>query len=263
MQVLGETAHRVGPFASDRFRYDRDLIRVAGGTLRLGRPSDPNWPAPILSKGAAVARVQQALVDLGHALPRGGVDARFGPETYGAVLAYKTRHNIRTPTGVLDGIVGPRTISHLDRAVVGRPLPACALPAQTAELTYENGGGPVPYYERGWLPCGADWKIAWLQAGFLLPPAMAHRSRNHTCQLQVGRPTRLHTGRLITDADATFRVRAAIQAASRGTNEWRLRQDPWASPDFLLCATFKRLLLTQLQSRLPGARLYPFGHGCR
>ena len=108
------------PFRSRRFQLSparSELEAVAGGRARLGRPGDPNVPAPIVSQGPAVREVQQALVDLGFALPRLGVDGKFGDETYAAALAYKRAHNIRTDQGYLDGIVGPRTIAHLDEAL--------------------------------------------------------------------------------------------------------------------------------------------------
>lgn len=126
---------------SSLFRGEPELRRVAQGQLRLGRPGDPQYPAPIRSSGSAVRRVQQALVRLGYPLRRYGIDGRYGNETYQAVLAYKRRHNIRTQSGYLDGIVGPKTVRHLDEAMLRRPKctsgscpivrgePACGVPA--------------------------------------------------------------------------------------------------------------------------------------
>jgi peptidoglycan hydrolase-like protein with peptidoglycan-binding domain len=116
---------------SRRFRESpalSDLEAVANGRLRLGRPQDPQYPAPVVSVGPAVKELQQALIELGWPLRRYGADGRYGNETYQTVLAYKRKYGIRTPTGYLDGIVGPETIKHIDAAL---PLPPCPLPVGT------------------------------------------------------------------------------------------------------------------------------------
>ena len=105
---------------------------MAQGRLRLGRPGDSPYPAPIRSQGQPVQKVQLALTQLGYPLPRSGADGRYGAETYSAVLAYKRRYNIRTYTGYLDGIVGPKTIAHLDAALPTRPLPPLSAPGPAA-----------------------------------------------------------------------------------------------------------------------------------
>jgi hypothetical protein len=142
-----------GPLRSLRFGDDADLQAVALGRLRLGRPNDAPYPAPIQSQGSAVRKVQQALLDLGYPLPRNGDDSNYGQETYNAVLAYKRRFNIRTPSGYLDGIVGPKTIARLDSNFPPGPLPACFVPGGpigTAEGEYEDGPSmpPIP-----WVTC--------------------------------------------------------------------------------------------------------------
>ncbi len=103
-----------------------DLHAVAEGRLRLGRRGDPERPAPIRSRGPVVRDVQAALIELGYPLGR-GADGCYGNETYQAVLAYKRGHDIRTASGYLDGIVGPKTIRHLDAA-----LPPCPVPPSSA-----------------------------------------------------------------------------------------------------------------------------------
>jgi len=146
-----------GPLRSLRFADDPQLQAVAGGHLRLGRVSDSPYPAPILSEGRAVRKVQQSLIDLGYPLPRYGDDSRYGQETYQAVLAYKRQFNIRSQNGSLDGIVGPKTITHLDSHFPPGPLPACPAPGPpfvTAEAEYEgeyegaNAGPGIP-----WISC--------------------------------------------------------------------------------------------------------------
>lgn len=112
-------------FRSLRFRQSlarADLEAIAAGRLRLGRRGDPEYPAPIRSRGPAVHEVQGALIELGHPLPH-GADGCYGNETYQTVLAYKRKHNIRTASGYLDGIVGPKTIHHMDAALPVEPPP--------------------------------------------------------------------------------------------------------------------------------------------
>ncbi len=111
--VSAVSPQQPGTLLSARFAADPDLLAVAEGRLRLGPPIDSPYPAPIQSAGPAVAKVQQALVDLGYALP-GGVDGQYGPGTYNTVYAYKQRFDIRTASGFLDGIVGPLTVTHID-----------------------------------------------------------------------------------------------------------------------------------------------------
>ena len=146
-----------GPLRSLRFADDPELQAVASGHLRLGRVNDSPYPAPILSAGRAVRKVQQALIDLGYPLPRYGDDSGYGQETYQAVLAYKRQFNIRTQSGYLDGIVGPKTITHLDSQFPPGPLPACPAPGPpivTAEAEFEgeyedaNAGLGIP-----WVSC--------------------------------------------------------------------------------------------------------------
>jgi hypothetical protein len=142
-----------GPLRSLRFADDPDLQAVAGGRLRLGRTNDSPYPSPIRSEGPAVRKLQQALIDLGYPLPRSGDDSVYGQETYQAVLAYKNRFNIRTVSGFLDGIVGPKTIAHLDSSFPPGPLPACGAPGGaviTAESEYEDA---PPGFGIPWTTC--------------------------------------------------------------------------------------------------------------
>jgi hypothetical protein len=54
---------------SARFAGDGDLTKVLNGGLRLGAPGTAPFPAPVLSSGPAVAKVQQALIDIGFPMP--------------------------------------------------------------------------------------------------------------------------------------------------------------------------------------------------
>lgn len=121
MQDLGlrETDVYQG-FRSSLFRDDPDLLAVLNGRLRLGRAGDPQYPAPIKSRGDAVAKVQRALVELGYPLSTCGIDGRYGDETYSNVLNYKREYGILTDAGYLDGIIGQKTILHIDNALAER-----------------------------------------------------------------------------------------------------------------------------------------------
>jgi hypothetical protein len=146
------TAVLPGVLRSLRFADEPELHAVAEGRLRLGRINDSPYPAPIRSQGRAVRKVQQALIDLGYPLPRYGDDGQYGQETYQAALAYKRQFNIRNTSGSIDGIVGPKTITHLDSRFSPGPLPACGIPAPPIAVAageYENdAGAQIP-----WVTC--------------------------------------------------------------------------------------------------------------
>jgi hypothetical protein len=153
LEVPVPSAAVPGTLRSLRFSDEPDLSAVAEGRLRLGRVNDSPYPAPIRSQGRAVRKVQQALIDLGYALPLYGDDGNYGQETYDAVLAYKQQFNILTTSGYLDGIVGPKTISHLDSRFPPGPLPACGVQtppivAAAGEHEGDDGGAQVP-----WVTC--------------------------------------------------------------------------------------------------------------
>jgi hypothetical protein len=80
-------------------------------------------------KGAAVRKLQQALVDAGFSLPRFGVDGDFGSETKAAVEAFQRASGL-TGTNI-DGIVGPTTMGWLDQRFSAGPTPAGTSPGAT------------------------------------------------------------------------------------------------------------------------------------
>ncbi|MBV8437900.1 MAG: DUF4157 domain-containing protein [Silvibacterium sp.] len=86
------------------------------------------------SRGPAVEKIQQALIDAGFPLPQFGVDGKFGPETQGAVRRYQSAHGL-----VPDGIVGPLTMGSLD-ALFAPPAP----PAPPGPAPVPPGPAPVP-----------------------------------------------------------------------------------------------------------------------
>jgi peptidoglycan hydrolase-like protein with peptidoglycan-binding domain len=70
------------------------------------------------SRGEAVRKVQQALIDAGHPLPVFGADGIFGSETRAAVRDFQRAAGIG-----IDGIVGPQTMGSLDARFSGGPAP--------------------------------------------------------------------------------------------------------------------------------------------
>ena len=90
------------------------------------------------SRGPAVEKLQQALVDAGFPLPVFGVDGIFESETQGAVRDYQRAHGL----GV-DGIVGPITMGELDAQFSAGPSPGPA-PAPPAPAPTPPGPAPAP-----------------------------------------------------------------------------------------------------------------------
>ncbi len=75
-------------------------VAVSEPTLRKGM------------RGEAVQRMQQVLLKRGYALPRYGVDGKFGAETKAAVRAFQTAAGL-----VVDGVCGPKTWAALKGGV--------------------------------------------------------------------------------------------------------------------------------------------------
>ena len=111
-----QTVRGAGPLRCPRFTGDTDLLAVLQGRLRLAAPGTSPYPAPVRSQGAAVRKVQEALVAAGYPLPRGGADGKFGAETGCAVGRFKRAHRIEPA----DPVVGPATLRALDDACAGR-----------------------------------------------------------------------------------------------------------------------------------------------
>jgi peptidoglycan hydrolase-like protein with peptidoglycan-binding domain len=101
------------------------------------------------SKGAAVSKLQQALVDAGFPLLKYGVDGIFGNETETAVRDFQQKAVI-----LVDGIVGPQTMGALDTQFgAPAPQPPAPAPAPTpapvpSTITYsapsERREDPIP-----------------------------------------------------------------------------------------------------------------------
>ena len=76
-------------FRSARFAGDSDLLSVLNGGLRLAAAGTAPFPAPVLSSGPAIQIVQQALLDIGYALPLLGAAGAFNDETGAMVATFK------------------------------------------------------------------------------------------------------------------------------------------------------------------------------
>ena len=77
----------------------KPVLQVGSGYVRGGSP--------------AVRRLQHDLVAAGYR--SGPADGRYGPLTERAVMRFQRARHLR-----VDGIAGPQTLDHLERAVVGR-----------------------------------------------------------------------------------------------------------------------------------------------
>jgi hypothetical protein len=147
--------------ASPRFSGD-PVLEAVYDDERLVRRGD---------RGSAVAKIQQALFDLGHPLPRsmksGVPDGIFGPETQGAVRKYQASAGL-----VSDGIVGPITMASLDSKFSGALPPCPVIPATT---TISPGIFAAPLIPG--LTCQ------------LVTPALSFLSRILSVSLRTNRPT--------------------------------------------------------------------------
>ena len=90
---------------SARFSGDRILEQCAANTFRMQAPQD----------SLSVMRVQEALSTLGY--DAGTLDGIFGPDTGGAVTAFKIDNNLHPS----DPVVGPGTSTALDTALFVDP----------------------------------------------------------------------------------------------------------------------------------------------
>jgi peptidoglycan hydrolase-like protein with peptidoglycan-binding domain len=91
------------------------------------------------SRGPAVQKIQQALVDAGFPLPRFGVDGVFESETRTAVQSFQRAHAFRP-----DGIIGPITMGALDAQFTTAPAPPAPAPAPPGPAPAPPGPAPAP-----------------------------------------------------------------------------------------------------------------------
>ena len=114
---------------SARFAGDPVLTQVLNGTIRLGAVGTAPVPAPVLSNGPAITKVQQALIDIGFSMPAFGADGSFGGEAGNAIVAFKKDWHLQPG----DPVAGPKTMDALDWEMVARervpPAPPSPTPA--------------------------------------------------------------------------------------------------------------------------------------
>ena len=109
---------------SNRFAGDSDLTNVLNSALRLAAAGTSSFPAPVLSSGPTIVKVQQALLDIGYSLPQFGADGTFGSETGTAVVAFKSDWHL-VPR---DPVIGPKTMLALDKEMVALERRASPVP---------------------------------------------------------------------------------------------------------------------------------------
>lgn len=118
------------------------------GDLRLLKAANNNPPLQKWNRGSAVVLLQAALVDVGFPMPRsikksGRPDGIYGPETYGTVYAFQTKHKLQK-----DGIAGRQTIGKLDTLLSGKPLKASPvlpkIPKKTPSTRHYHVGTADP-----------------------------------------------------------------------------------------------------------------------
>jgi len=123
--------------ASPRFGRNVVLEAVYDGERDLRRPVN----------SAEVRVLQQALLDLGHALPLHGVDGKFGPETQTAVKAFQSARGV-PDSGRLDeatmAALDVAFVSHApDRALAQAPGAATPPAPQAPNAEYATGTAPA------------------------------------------------------------------------------------------------------------------------
>lgn len=122
---------------------------VIGGTA----PAAPAKEAPVAStvktlrkgsKGEAVKKLQQRLMELGYTLPKYGADGDYGNETLAAVKAFQKDWGLK-----VDGIAGPETQKIMETAVAKEPakktykVTVSGLPEEVAREIVTRYGGTM------------------------------------------------------------------------------------------------------------------------
>lgn len=127
------------PLISSRFAGDPDLQACRQGQRLF------QWG----SNGPSVVTLQQALVDLGYAMPEYGADGAFGGETHGAVLQYQRDAGLGA-----DGIIGTNTVGALDLDVATVEPPGTEPPGTEPPGTEPPGTEPPGTEPPGTEPPG-------------------------------------------------------------------------------------------------------------
>jgi Domain of unknown function (DUF4157)/Putative peptidoglycan binding domain len=106
--------------------HDLTSARFAGDSV-LEACFDNERTLRVGSRGEAVEKIQQALIDAGFPLPRFGADGDFGSETQTALQSFQGANGLEA-----DGVLGPSTMGSLDVQFATEPIPPAP---QNQELT--------------------------------------------------------------------------------------------------------------------------------
>ena len=113
----------------------------------------------------STARIQQALIDLGHDLGPTGADMVYGAKTAAAVRDFKAKENLGFTQF---GDVGPGTMTRLDELFPGE-LPECPILGPTTETEAGSADAPAPADDRqaaaGGARAFADADVEQVRAG--------------------------------------------------------------------------------------------------
>lgn len=129
--------------------HDLTSPRFSGDTV-LEACFDNERLLSVGSRGNAVTKLQQALVDAGFPLPKFGVDGIFGSETRTAVRDFQQASGI-----LVDGLVGPQTMGALDTHFIGPTPPVPTPPVPTPPGPIPPGPIPARAYPARACPAGA------------------------------------------------------------------------------------------------------------
>lgn len=123
--TVGDNASRTPPsLLNERFAGDGQLGQVLAGGASIGNGT----------KGEGVKKFQQAMCDMGFALP-GSADGSFGPQTAKAVRNFQVNASKMFPGVKPTGVIDAATLRALDQLA-----PAPGQQGQTKNI-------PVPFYD--------------------------------------------------------------------------------------------------------------------
>ena len=130
----------------------------------------------------STAKIQQALIDLGHDLGPTGADMVYGAKTAAAVRDFKAKENLGFTQF---GDVGPGTMTRLDELFPGE-LPECPILGPTTETEAGSADAPAPADDRqaaaGGASAFADGDGGQVRAG--TPVGLAFAIPGLLCQIR-------------------------------------------------------------------------------
>lgn len=158
--------------ASPRFVGDATLEACLNDRARLAQGD----------VSRSTAKIQQALIDLGHDLGPSGADMVYGAKTAAAVRDFKAKENLGFTQF---GDVGPGTMSRLDELFPGE-VPECPIVGPTTETEAGPADAPAPADDRqaaaGGASALADSDVGQVRAG--TPVGLAFSIPGLLCQIK-------------------------------------------------------------------------------